>query len=260
MCPLTTEGSPAFGRHERNVRRVLREVAQVLGHLRRTGRAVHPDDIGPHRFERGDGRADLGADEHAAGRLDRHLHHDRDERAGRGHGPAGAVDRGLGLQQVVDRLDEQHVDAAREQADDLRFVVVPEDLVADVAERRQLGAGPDRADHVPGLVRGRAVGRDLLGDLGGAAVDLERGIGDLVLVQHERERAERRGLDRIHAGFEVLRVHLGDEVRPGEHQVLVAAFERESAEVVGAEILALHPGTERTVEDEDALAQRVEER
>jgi hypothetical protein len=32
-----------------------------------------------------------------------------------------------------------------------------------------------------------------------------------------------------------------------------------AAEVIGAEILALHPGTERTVEDEDTLAQCVEE-
>ena len=57
--------------------RVLREVAQVLGHLGRTGRAVHADDVGPHRFERGERGADLGADEHAARRLDRDLHHDR---------------------------------------------------------------------------------------------------------------------------------------------------------------------------------------
>ena len=59
---------------------------------------------------------------------------------------------------------------------------------------------------------------------------------------------------------EELRVHLGDEVGPGEHEVLVAALERRAAEVVGAEVVALHPGAERTVEHEDALAQRVEER
>ena len=37
---------------------------------------------------------------------------------------AGAVDRGLGLEQVVDGLDEQHVDAARDEPVDLELVVV----------------------------------------------------------------------------------------------------------------------------------------
>ena len=96
---------------------MLREVAEVLGHLGRTGRAVHADDVGPHRLERGERGADLGADEHAARRLDRDLHHDR-ERAtpARAHRGARTVDRGLRLQQVVDGLDEQHVDAAGDEA------------------------------------------------------------------------------------------------------------------------------------------------
>ena len=67
---------------------MLREVAQVLGHLGRAGRAVHADHVGLHRFERGERGADLGADEHAARRLDGHLHHDRDGRT-----PAVAIAR-----------------------------------------------------------------------------------------------------------------------------------------------------------------------
>ena len=50
------------------------------------------------------------------------------------------------------------------------------------------------------------------------------------------------------------RVHLADEVGAGEHEVLVAALERRAAEVVGPEVLVLHPGAERAVEDEHALA------
>ena len=107
---------------------------------------------------------------------------------------------------------------------------------------------------------GRAAGGDLAGDLGRALVDLERLVGDLVLVEHQRERAEGGGLDRVDAGLEELGVHLGDEVGPGEHEVLVAALEREAAEVVGAEVVALHPGAERAVEHEHALRQRIEER
>ena len=120
--------------------------------------------------------------------------------------------------------------------------------------------GPDRADHEPGPVGRRAARRDLAGELGRAPVDLERLVGDVVLVEHERERAERRGLDRVDADREELLVHLRDEVGPGEHELLVAALERLAAEVVGAEVLALHPGAERTVEHEHPLGERVEER
>jgi hypothetical protein len=55
-------------------------------------------------------------------------------------------------------------------------------------------------------------------------------------------------------------VHLGDEVGPGEHEHLVAAFEHFAAEVVGAEVVALHPGAERAVEHEHAFEERGEER
>ena len=72
----------------------------------------------------------------------------------------------------------------------------------------------------------------------------------LVLVEHEGEGAEGGGLDRVDAGLEVLGVHLLDQLGPGEHEVLVAALERGTAEVVGAEVLVLHPRAEGAVEDE----------
>ena len=90
MWPSTTDGSPAFGQAREERARVLREVAQVLGHLGRTGRAVQADDVGLHRLERGERGADLGADEHAARGLDRDLHHERDHRRRRSPSPAGA--------------------------------------------------------------------------------------------------------------------------------------------------------------------------
>ena len=45
-----------------------------------------------------------------------------------------AVDRGLRLQQVVDRLDEYDIDAAREQAVHLGLVVVAQRVVANLSE------------------------------------------------------------------------------------------------------------------------------
>ena len=106
---------PGVGERRQERARVLREVAQVLGHLGRPGRAVHADHVGLHRFERGERGADLAAHEHAAGRLDRDLHHEREQHAGVAHRRARTVDRGLGLEQVVHGLDEQHVGAARDQ-------------------------------------------------------------------------------------------------------------------------------------------------
>jgi len=103
-------------------------------------------------------------------------------------------------------------------------------------------------------------GGDLAGDLRGAAVELERLIGDSVLVEDEREGAERRGLDAVGPDGEELVVHPGDEIGPRRHELLVAAFQRLAAEVVRPEILSLHPGAERPVEHEHALVERVEER
>ena len=49
---------------------VLGQVAEVLAHLGRAGGAVEADDVGPQRVEGGEGGADLGAGQHAAGQLD----------------------------------------------------------------------------------------------------------------------------------------------------------------------------------------------
>ena len=127
-----------------NGARVLREVAEVLGHLGGTGRAVEADDVGAQRVERRERGADLGADEQAAGGLDRDLHHQRDLAPGRRHRPAGGDDRGLALEQVLHRLDEQHVDAAVEQAVDHHLVVV-----AELGERR---SAPSDGSLVPGPI------------------------------------------------------------------------------------------------------------
>ena len=255
MWPSTTDGSPAFGRHERKVRRVLREVAQVLGHLVRTGRAVEADHVGSHGFERGDRGADLGTHEHPPGGLHRDLHHERKLAAGVGHRPPARDERGLRLEQVVDRLDQQHVGAARDQPGGLLLVVGPQRVERDRAERRQPRAGADRADDPAGPIRGAPLLGRLLGEPGRGHVHVVGLVRDAVFGEHQRKGAERGGLDRVDPDREVLGVHLADEVGSGHDEVLVAALERLAAEVVGAEILALDPGAERTVEDQDAFGQ-----
>ncbi len=52
-------------------------------------------------------------------------------------------------------------------------------------------------------------------------------------------------------------MNVEDYVRPGAHQIFVAAFERGAAEVVCSEVALLQHGTHGAIEHEDALRQEV---
>ena len=122
---------------------VLRQVAEVLAHLGRAGGAVEADDVRVQRLERREGGTDLGAHQHPPRRLDRHLHLDGNVAAGLRHGPPATDDGGLGLQQVLHRLDHEEVDAAVEQPFGGQLVAVALLDEPDLAERRDLGSGPE---------------------------------------------------------------------------------------------------------------------
>jgi hypothetical protein len=96
----------------------------VLAHLGRAGGAVEADELDAERFERGESGPDLRAEQHGAGGLDGHLHHDRQVGAGGLQGAARADERGLGLQQVLTGLDEQCVRAAGDEARCLLLIPV----------------------------------------------------------------------------------------------------------------------------------------
>ena len=83
-------------------------------------------------------------------------------------------------------------------------------------------------------------------------------VGDAVFPEGHREGAERRGLDGVDPDLEERLVHPGDEVRPGEDEHLVAAFEVVTAEIVAGETLLLHVRPERAVVNDDAVVDRVE--
>ena len=250
---------PRVGQTRQKRARVLREVTQVLGHLGRTGRGIETDHVGAERLERSERGADLRPHQQTPGRFDRHLHHDGYVDARRRHRAARADDGGLALEQVLHRLDEEHVGTAGEQTRDHRLVVVAQLGEGDVPQRRQAGSRADRADDEPGAVGGRESGRDFLGQARRLLVDGVGLVGDAVLVEHEGEGAECGSFDRVDAGLEVLGVHPLDEFRPGQDEALVTPFERRSPEVVRSELLILDPGPERAVEDEHSLGERVEE-
>src|SRR5947209_3565868 len=69
----------------------MREVAEVLAHLPRAGRAVQTEHVGSQRAQRGEGGADLGAEQHEAGGLDGDLQLDRHVAIGRLHGAMRAA-------------------------------------------------------------------------------------------------------------------------------------------------------------------------
>ena len=168
-----------------------RQVAQRLAHLDRAGGAVEADHVDLHRIEHGERGADLGAGQHAAGQLDRHLRLQRDVAVQRHHGAPGAVDGGLDREQVELRLDEQQVDAALEQPERLLLVGVAELGVRDLPERGELGARAHGAGHpARPLGRGELVA-DGAGQLGGPAGSA-RGPGRPARTRPARPRSSRR--------------------------------------------------------------------
>ena len=83
----------------------------MLAHLRRSGGAVQPDHVGPQGVQGGEGGPGLAAEEHAPRRLDGDLDLERHLPAGFGHGPPTADDGRLGLEQILDGLDDEQVHA-----------------------------------------------------------------------------------------------------------------------------------------------------
>ena len=156
---------------------------------------------------------------------------------------------------------QQHVRAARHEADCLR-AVVPDHLVEGHAAGD--GHGLRRRAHRPRdeaqAAGGRGLGRRLARDLGGAAVDLDGLVRQAVLGEHERRAPEGVRLDHVGAGREVVRVHFSDEIGPRQDQVLVAALEVRTSEILRRQVLALHPRPRRPVEHEDALGEKLLER
>ena len=209
-------------------------------------------------LEHGEGRPDLGAGQHATGQLDRDLDLDRDDPVEGDHGPAGAVDGGLGRKEVEDRLDQEEVDAALEEPEGLLLVGVPQVGVGDLAQGGEFGARSHAAGHPARAVRGGELGRNGLGDLGAGTADLTGAVGQPVLGQHDRGGAERADLDDVAPDLEERAVHLGDEIGAGADQDLVAALEVGAAEVLGVQAEHLQVGAHRAVEDEHPLPQRLE--
>ena len=105
-------------------------------------------------------------------------------------------------------------------------------LVSNLPQRGELGARPDGARHPAGFAWGRVAVGGFAGDAGGREVDFGGSVGDVVFPQRHSEGAEGGCLNRIHADFQELVVHLGDDFWAGDGKQFVAAFQFRAAEVI----------------------------
>ena len=253
-------GEPGVGQHRDGYSAVLGEVANVLTHLRGASCAVEPDDIGPHRVEGAERCGDLCSGQHAPGGLDGHLGLDRHLASDPFHRPSNAVHRRLDAEQVELGFDDEQVDPAFEEADSLFLVEVAQRGVGDLSERRELGAGSHRSgDESRTVGGGERVGHVAGGTCRGE-VDLVGSVLQVVFAERNAECAEAVRLDDIRAGGEVVGVHLGDDVGPGDRQKVGAPVEGLTAEVVGGQADLLQVGARGAIEDHDAFAQKLQVR
>ena len=233
----------------------LAEEADRVAHVVRTRGAVQADGVDLERLERRERRVDVGAQEHLAAvgqqrdrDLDRHRAPDRPERLAR------AEDRGLGLEDVLDRLDDDQVHAAEEQAAGLLLEDLDELAERHRAQRRVVGGGQEAGRaHRPGDEALVAAADRVAGDLRGDLVDLERVLAETPLVELEAAGLEGVRLHDLGAGGGHGVVHARDDVGAVEDQRLVA-LARQSAVVLGGQVELLERGTHAAVEDDDPLA------
>ncbi len=254
-------GQPGVRVARRPRLRDRREAAEVVRHELRARGAVQADREQRRVHDRGVERLDVLAGEHRAHGLDRDRHHHRRPPPDLGERLLDADQPGLEVARVLRRLEQENVRAAREQAERLR-PVVDDHLVEGHAsrDRHRLGRRPHRPRDEPQAPGRRSRGRRLARELGRAAVELDGPVREAVLGEHERRPAERVGLDHVRARGEIIRVHSPHQVRPRDHQVLVAPLELRAAEILGREVLSLDPGPRRAVEHEDPLGEKLLER
>ena len=217
------------------------------------GDPAHLGDVGPHLGRaQGTVQPDRQRPDVAHRRPERLGHLPRQRPAGRvgdgpgdDHRPTAAVlleqrldgeDRRLGVEGVEDRLDDEEVGTAVDQAsagvgvrrDELVVGHVAGAGVVDVGrDGRGAGGGAQGSGDVPRAVR--RLPRHLVADPprqpGRLEVDLVGEVLEAVVAQRDRRRVEGVGLDDVRAGLEVLAVDGRDDLRLGQGQQVVVALE-----------------------------------
>ncbi len=238
--------------------RALAEKANRVVHLRRSGCAVQADHVGLEGLQHSQRRADLRAQQHGPGGFQSDLHLERNVAAGAAilpfprlaHGVLAGGQGDLGLQQILAGFDDQHVHAALDQR--LRLLAVSRGylVVANVAQRGQLGSGPYGAGHETRLFRGRVGVSHLARQPRGGQVQLAGTILKAVLGQHNARCAECVGLDHVATGLQKRSMNPADHLRPRQRQQLVAPLL--APEILRGKVVLLHIRAHRAVIDQHA--------
>ena len=182
-------------------------------------------------------------------------------------------DAGLGVQGVENRLEQQNVRAAVNQAAHLFLVGEPERVERRRAEGRIVDIGRDRQGPVGRTERSgdepRAIGglRQPLvagGTRDPRALEVQL-VGERlqgIVGLHDRRAAERVRLDDVGAGGEVLLVDFANHVGPRQAEQVVVALEvlgviakAFAAKVLLGQVVSLDHRAHRAVEDQDAMGE-----
>ena len=182
---------------------------------------------------------------------------------------------GLGVERVDDRLEQQEIAAAVDQAAGLLFERRAQLVERHVAEggivhvrgyREDAVRGPHRAGHEPGAVGGpcRPVVGHAPSDFRRLEVELVGDRLEAVIRLCDGVAVEGIGLDDVGARFEILAMDLGDHVGARQHQDVVVSFEvaamaaeARTAELLLRELVTLDHGSHGTVEHQDSRSQEV---
>ncbi len=249
----------------------------MYGRQRRAERAVQAERERLRVAQRIPERLDRLAGQDAAGRVgDGARDHDRQSLAGVVEQLVEREERGLRVQRVEDRLDEEQVDAAVEQRLRLLVIRIAQLVERDVAragvvhvgrDARRLRRRPDRARDEARFFRRRVFGGRFPRERRRRNVHLDDERFHPVIGLRDGRRAERVRLDDVRARGEVLIVNLADDPRLRDRQQLVVALHvtREILEALAAirglvELVALDHRAHRAVEDQDALPEQLRQR
>ena len=238
--------------------------------------AVEPHRDRPRVHDRGPERLDgLARERPARGVGDGPGDDQRDAVAGRVVGGLDAEDRRLRIERVEDRLDDEQVRAARDEALGRLLVRLRELVERHVAGARILGLRGDRGGPVrraegahdvarPARIGGFGEIGGLSGETRGLVVHLAHDVDQPVVGLGDARGGERVGLDDVRAGIEIGAVDREHDVRPDEREqvAVTAQVVRVVLEPLGPvvrllEAVALDERAHRAVHDDDPLAQQV---
>ena len=246
------------GQHADGKRGVLAEKANRVVHFRRAGGAVEANHVGLKAFKDGQRRADFRTKQHGAGSFQSDLDLERNVAAGGWDAALASVtncvvtsgERDLGLQQILAGFNQQHVHAALDERLGLFAISGCHGVVADVAQRGQLGGGANGAGDKARLVRGGVFVGHRAGQPRRSDIQFAGPVLEVVLGQHNARRTEAVSLDYIATSLKKRGVNGADHVGPREHQQLVAPLF--ALEILRREVVLLQICAHRAVKNQHA--------